>query len=105
MSEMTVVRKTVLNERHLRPGRMHHTIHDKNGKREFPPFTSLFITDSKGHSEVVMWRLCENGEAAHTHHDSIDDAFRQAEYEFEVIATDWVETNEPFHSLKNYAER
>jgi hypothetical protein len=105
MNEMAVVRKAVLNERHLRPGRTHHTILDKQGKREYPPFASLFITDTQEYSEVIMWRLCENGEAAHAHHDSIEDAFHQAKFEFEVMPTDWVETNEPFHSLKDYIEK
>ena len=104
-SEMNVVRTASLNDRHLHPGRTHHTIHDKLGKRDFPPFVSLFITDTQGYTEAILWRLCENGEAAHTHHDSIEDAFHQAEFEFEVLPADWVETNEPFTSLKEYAAK
>src|ERR1039458_10503203 len=79
VGEITVIRKVLLNERHLRPGRTRHTILDKQGERDFPPFISLFVTDTQGHSEVVMWRLCENGQAAHSHHDTLDDAFHQAE--------------------------
>jgi hypothetical protein len=103
MGEMTVIRKVLLNERHLRPGRTHHTISDTKGRRDFPPFVSLFITDTQGHSEVVMWRHCENGQAAHTHHDTLDDAFNQAEFEFEIARCEWITTSEPFGSLIEYS--
>jgi hypothetical protein len=105
MSELVVIRIATLSERHLRPGRTKHTTHDKRGSREFPPFVSLVITDETKSTELIMWRFCENGEAAHTHHDTLEDAFHQAEFEFEVMRTEWVETNEPFDSLKGYAEK
>jgi hypothetical protein len=102
MNEMVVVKKVVLNERHLRPGRTKHTIHDKNGPRDYPPFVSLFITSESGIAEVIMWRRCANGEAAHTHHDTLDDALDQAEFEFEVMRNEWVDASEAFRSLKEY---
>ena len=105
MSEMIVIKKVALNERHLRPGRIRHTICDKHGEREFPPFVSLVITQTVGHSETIMWRLCEDGSAAHTHHGMLDEALDQAEFEFEIKQNEWIATNEPFLSLKEYTKR
>jgi len=96
MSEMVVVKKALLNERHLRPGRTKHTTTDKNGSREFPPFISLVITHSPDQAEFILWRFCENRLKAHTHHDTLEDALHQAEWEFSVAPNEWADTNEPF---------
>src|ERR1700692_2616719 len=54
MSKMVAIKKALLNERHLRPGRTVHTIEDKRGKRDFPPFVSLVITEIPEQEEFIM---------------------------------------------------
>jgi hypothetical protein len=96
MSGMVAIKKVSMNERHLQPGRTNHTFTDKNGSREFPPFKSLVITHSPDQAEFILWRFCKNGMKAHTHHDSLEDATHQAEWEFEVMPEEWADTNEAF---------
>jgi hypothetical protein len=92
MSEMIAIRKAALGERHLRPGR---TKHASNGQ-EFPPFTSLVICQSPGDAGFFLMHICENGRAADTWHENLEDALHQAEWEFGVQAEEWIEANEPF---------
>ena len=53
---------------------------------------------------MILWRLCDSGEAAHTHHKTLEEALDQAEFKFEVSPTGWNETNESFRSLKEYVK-
>jgi hypothetical protein len=92
MSKMIAIRKVVLCERHLRPGR---TKHCSNGK-EFPPFTSLVVCQSPGDAGYFLMHICENGQVADTWHENLEDALHQAEWEFGVQAEEWLEANEPF---------
>jgi hypothetical protein len=96
MSEMIAIKKVVLGERHLRPGRTRHTLVDNEGKRDFPPFISLVITQNPGEKSCYLMHLCENGQGADTWHESLDDALHQAEWEFDVRPEEWVDINEPF---------
>jgi len=91
MSEMVPLKKVVLNEGHIRPGRTKHTLCDEHGSREFPPFVSLVIARYPGDSGYYLLHLCENGQGTDTWHQSLDEALHQAEYEFEVKHEDWVE--------------
>jgi hypothetical protein len=93
MSKMTAIKKVVLAEHHLRPGRTKHTLCDTQGSREFPPFVSLVIAQYPGDSGYYLLHLCEDGHGTDTWHETIDDAFHQAEYEFEVKPEEWDETN------------
>jgi hypothetical protein len=90
MGRMIAIRKVVLDEQHLRPGRTKHTF---NGE-EFPPFTSLAICQYPGDPGFYLMHICENGQAADTRHENLEDAFHQAEYEFGVRSEEWIETNE-----------
>jgi hypothetical protein len=74
----------------------------EQGKREYPPFLSLFVTSTDGNEEVIMWRRCANGEAAHTHHHNLEEALRQAEFEFELMPGEWINAKDEFRSLKDY---
>jgi hypothetical protein len=96
MSEMAVIKKVILTEHHLRPGRTKHTLCDAKGSREYPPFVSLVIAQYPEDSGYYLLHLCEDGHGTDTWHESIDEAFHQAEYEFEVKPEEWIETNEPF---------
>jgi hypothetical protein len=91
MSEMVPLKKAMLNERHLRPGRTKHTLCDGQGSREFPPFVSLVIAQYLGDSGYYLLHLCEDGKGTDTWHQSLDDALHQAEYEYEVKREDWVD--------------
>jgi hypothetical protein len=96
MSEMVAIKNVTLNESHLRPGRTKHSISDKNGRSEFPPFTSLVITQCPDDPGFYLMHVCANGQIADTWHETLDDALHQAEYEFEVKPEEWAETSEPF---------
>ena len=94
MSEMIGIKRVVLNERHLRPGRTRHTIADRSGTREFPPFISLMIAQHPGHASCYLMHICEDGGYADTYHGSVGDAGDQAEWEFGVQSDEWTDTNE-----------
>src|ERR1039457_4781476 len=97
MSKMTAIKKVVLNESHYSPCRTKHYLVDGQGKRELPPFTSLFITHHPDNpSNYFLMYLCENGQGTDTFHLTLDDALHQAEYEFGVRQEEWTEINEPF---------
>ena len=98
MSNKTAIRKVTLGEQHIRPGRTKHTLIDANGARPFPPFTSLVITrcllpDDNG---FYLEHLCADGLGTDTWHQTLEDALHQAEWEFGVHPTEWIEVNEPF---------
>jgi hypothetical protein len=84
MSNMVAIKKVVLAEHHLPPGRTKHTLCDERGSREFPPFVSLVIAQYPGDSGYSLLHLCEDEHGTDTCHESIDDSFHQAEYEFDV---------------------
>jgi hypothetical protein len=92
MSKMIAIKRVALNEGHQRLGR---TKHISNGK-ESPPFTSLVICQSPGDAGFFLMHICENGRAADTWHENLEDALHQAEWEFGVQAEEWIEANEPF---------
>jgi hypothetical protein len=95
MNKMAAIKRVVLSERHLRPGRTKHSLCDSQGTREFPPFTSLDISQFPGDPGYFLMHLCENGECADSWHQTLDDAFHQAEIEFEVQREEWIEVSEP----------
>lgn len=92
IGKMIAIRKVVLSKHHLRLGR---TKHSSNGK-EFPPFNSLVICQSPDGAGYFLMHICENGQAADTWHENLEDAMHQAEWEFGVQAEEWFEANEPF---------
>lgn len=98
MAHKIAIRKVTLGDRHLCPGRTKHTLVDANGARPFPPFTSLVITrcllpDDSGY---YLEHLCADGLGTDTWHQTLEEAMHQAEWEFGVQPSEWVEVNEPF---------
>ena len=91
MSGMIAIKRVALNEGHLRPGRAKHSYDGK----EFPPFVSLSIGQYPDETGFYLMHICEDGRAADTWHETIDDALHQAEFEFGVRADDWSDANAP----------
>lgn len=80
------VKRVVLGNHHRRPGRTRHSI---NGN-EFPPFVSLEIAQYPGNSGFYLLHIVANGATADTHHECIEEAMHQAEFEFGVQSNEWV---------------
>lgn len=66
-----------------------HTIRDKNGERGFPAFVSLEIAAYPGEESCYLFHICDDGQVADTWHQTLDDAFDQAEWEFGVRQGEW----------------
>ena len=86
MSGFVALKRVVLGNHHLRPGRTRHSM---NG-RDFPHFVSLEIAEYPGDSGFYLLHICGDGSIADTHHDSMDEAMHQAEFEFAVQRNEWV---------------
>ncbi len=96
MPHMMTIKKMMLSQRHLLPGRTTHTISDSRGQRPFAAFTSLAITQYPGEDSCYLMHICADGSVADTWHESVADAIHQAEWELGVDSAEWVDTNEPF---------
>lgn len=98
MSHKVAIRKVLLGEQHMRPGRTKHTLVDAAGARPFPPFTSLVITRCllPDDSSYYLEHLCADGPGTDTCHQTLAEAMYQAEWEFGVQSSEWIEVNEPF---------
>jgi hypothetical protein len=59
------------------------------GVGSFPPFEKLEIGTYPDDAGVYLMRLCSDGQVADTWHQSFDDAFHQAEFEFGIPKTQW----------------
>ena len=95
-SQLISRKRVELGPHHLRPGRTLHTIKDSKGERPFPPFVALEIASCPGDESCYLFHICENGWCADTWHESEADAIGQAEYEFGVAQSEWVDVNYPF---------
>jgi hypothetical protein len=91
--EWLVLRRVFLGSHHLHPGRTKHTLSDSKGKRDFAPFVSLEIVRS-GQGNYYLMHVCEDGSGTDTWHQTLEEAMGQAEYEFEVKASEWVVVQE-----------
>ncbi|HEY9127152.1 MAG TPA: hypothetical protein VIM62_08490 [Acidobacteriaceae bacterium] len=95
---MIAVKRVELGPHHRDLGTTKHTLVDSHGLRSFPPFVSLEITrwsepDDDG---FYLMHICADGSAADTWHESLEDAFHQAEFELGVHPDEWTDCNEPF---------
>jgi hypothetical protein len=79
-----VVGSVELQKQH-RPSRTCHTI---NGVL-CPPFTRLEITKHGEEAGFYLLHICSDGQETDTWHESLDDAFHQAEFEFGVKRHEW----------------
>jgi hypothetical protein len=89
-------KRVALGPHHLQPGRTKHTISDSKGNRDFPPFVALEIASYPGEESCYLFHLCESGECADTWHQSLQEAVEQAESEFGVHESEWMDVNYPF---------
>lgn len=86
MNAFIRLKRVVLGEHHLRPGRTRHTL---NGK-DFPSFVSLEIAQYPNDSGFYLLHIAVNGQIADTHHETVEEAMHQAEFEFGVQKDEWV---------------
>ena len=91
MSEMVVLKRVTLTDRHLRRGRTKHTLSDATGTRDFPPFTSLTIARYPEDSGFYLLYLTDAGPGADTYHLSLENALHQAEWELGVEQDEWTD--------------
>ena len=98
MPELITTKKVALGPQHLRPGRTKHTIRDAKGERDFAPFVALEIASYPNEQSCYLFHISENGEAADTWHQTLEEAFDQAEWEFGVQRNEWVDAHIPFGS-------
>jgi len=95
MSELRSLFRVELGSHHLRPGRAKHQLKDASGLHDFAPFVALEICTSPAHGFYLMYEP-ESGHGTDTWHQSLDDAFHQAEWEFGVAQAEWKETDRPY---------
>jgi hypothetical protein len=93
---LIIVKRVLLGPLHLTPGRTLHTVHDKDGSRPFPPFTSLEIAHYEGSNEYYLLHICSDGQVADTWHQSIADATYQAECELGIQSHEWTDIAEEY---------
>jgi hypothetical protein len=92
MSDLITLKKVALGPQHLRPGRARHRRNDGNGNlRDFPPFVCLEIAMTASRDAYYLFHIAENNEIADTWHQTLDEAFEQAEFEFGVERNEWVD--------------
>jgi len=83
MSEFRSLFRAELGVHHLSPGRAKHQLKDASGLHDFPPFKALEIC-SNGPASFYLMYLPDTGPGTDTWHQTLDDAFDQAEWEFGV---------------------
>jgi hypothetical protein len=79
---------------HHRPGRTKHRLVGPDGPRDFPPFIALTIAQFQGDNGFYLLYTPESGMGTDTWHQSLEDAFHQAEHEFGVIRIEWIQTEQ-----------
>ena len=94
VGRMTGILKVSLGEQHFHPGKTKHTLIDAKGARSFGLFTSLVIATYPDASGYYLLHLCADGTGTDTYHTTLEEAFQQAEWEFGVQRSEWVETND-----------
>jgi hypothetical protein len=95
MPELVIMKRVQLGANHLKPGRTKHTIRDAKGQREFAPFVALEIASYPDEQSCYLFHISENGEIADTWHQTLKEAFDQAEWEFGVERREWVDVTPP----------
>lgn len=96
MSGFRSLYRVELAPHHHRPGRTKHTLSDSAGIRDFPPFKALEICSTAPDEGFYLMYEPEHGTGTDTWHQTLDDAFHQAEWEFGVARNEWLETNRPY---------
>lgn len=96
MHEFRSLFRVELGPKHLRPGRARHELKDAAGVHEFPPFIALEICSASLASGFYLMYEPETGHGTGTWHQTLDDAFHQAEWEFGVAREEWKKTDRPY---------
>jgi hypothetical protein len=96
MSEFRSLLRVELGSHHLRPGRTNHRISDSSGIRDFPPFKALEICSYPGDSGFYLMYEPETGQGTDTHHETLEDALSQAQWEFNILPAEWIKTDRPY---------
>jgi hypothetical protein len=91
---MRSVLRVELDERFPPTGGCKHTLVKDGVRSEFPPFVALEIC-LEGSGYYLMY-CTETGLGTDGWHQSLEDAKRQAEFEFGVTDDAWIETNRDF---------
>lgn len=89
------IKRVALGTHHLRPGRTKHSIRNANGLRDFAPLVALEIARYPNEESCYLFHISENGEATDTWHQTLEEAFEQAQYEFGVQSEEWADVNLP----------
>ena len=92
---MRAIARVKLGPQHQNPGRTKHLLSDSNGVSSFPPFVELVIACYPGDSGYYLMHHCADGTAADTHHETIEQALHQAEWEFGVKPEEWATIDDP----------
>jgi hypothetical protein len=58
--------------------------------KDFSPFVSLEIAQYPEDSGFYLLHICSDGAVADTHHESMEEAIHQAEFEFGVQSNEWI---------------
>lgn len=96
MSEFRSLFRVELGAHHLRPGRAKHQLKDASGLHDFPPFIALEICTPSPERGFYLMYEPEKGQGTDTWHQTLDDAFDQAEWEFGVVREEWTKTDRPY---------
>ncbi len=98
MPELVTIKGVALGPQHLKPGRTKHTIGDAKGLRDVAPFIALGIARYSNEQSCYPFHVSENGEVADIWHQTLEEAFDQAEWEFGVRREEWSDVNLPIGS-------
>lgn len=93
MSAGTIIRRVNLGLGHLRTG---STRHYSKGELVATP-VALMIVEFGSHAYNLIHLDNTGGEMADTFHESVEDAMRQAEFEFRVSPEEWLTVEELYH--------
>jgi hypothetical protein len=96
MSEFRSLFPVELGLHHLRPGRAKHRLKDASGLHDFPPFKALEICSTSTGAGFYLMYEPETRHGTDTWHQTLDDAFHQAEWEFGVTRSEWMKTERPY---------
>lgn len=86
MPDYSLLRRVRLDPSHQPTGRTRHYL----GEEELPPPVELRIVQYPGDSGYYLFYCDDSGtELTDTYHDSLEEAFDQAEWEFQVRPDEW----------------
>jgi hypothetical protein len=66
-----------------------HTLVDSTGQRAFREFVRVEIASYGADQGFYLMHICADGTGTDTWHETLDDAFDQAESEFKISRDEW----------------